>query len=41
MAVLEEFVAEEVGKSVVFLVEGENCGVGSTCSLSQPEVLDL
>lgn len=30
MTVLEQFVAEEVGKSVVFLVEGEDGSVWGT-----------
>lgn len=31
MTIGQELLAEEVGQGVIFLVEGEYCGVGGTC----------
>lgn len=41
MAILEEFVAEQIGESMIFLVEGEDGGVGSACNRVNPSSLDF
>lgn len=32
MAILEQFVTQKVGKSMILLIEGEDGRVGSTCN---------